>query len=55
MQLDPAKPALLYGFFEAYLKLNEQEELIMHEEITKLPNEEAKKGLSFAEHLFYRK
>ncbi len=42
MELDPAKTELLYGFFETYLKLNEEEEEKMMEEIAKLPHEEAK-------------
>ena len=41
MELDPAKMELIYGFFETYLKLNEKEEKQMHEEINKLPREEA--------------
>ena len=41
MELDPAKMELVYGFFETYLKLNEMEEKQMHEEINKLPREEA--------------
>lgn len=42
LELDPAKIELLYGFFETYLQLNEEEEIRMQEEITKLPKEESK-------------
>ncbi|GGN65536.1 Rpn family recombination-promoting nuclease/putative transposase [Oceanobacillus indicireducens] len=45
MELDPAKMELIYGFFETYLKLNEKEEKQMHEEINKLPREEADRVL----------
>ncbi len=40
MKLNPAKMELLYGFFETYLRLNEEEERKMREEITKLPDQE---------------
>lgn len=43
MQLDPAKERMIYGFFETYLKLSEEEESQLMEEIEKLP--EAKKLL----------
>ncbi|PTY76534.1 hypothetical protein B5V89_17760 [Heyndrickxia sporothermodurans] len=42
MELNPAKMELIYGFFETYLHLNEEEEDQMQEKITKLPEEEAK-------------
>ncbi|MED3653254.1 hypothetical protein P4489_02665 [Heyndrickxia sporothermodurans] len=42
MELNPAKMELIYGFFETYLQLNEEEENQMQEKITKLPEEEAK-------------
>lgn len=42
MELDPARMQLLYGFFETYLTLNEEEEEKMSEEIAKLPQNEAK-------------
>ena len=42
MELNPAKMELIYGFFETYLKLSEEEEIQMKEEITKLPVEEEK-------------
>ena len=37
MQLNPAKQKLLYGFFESYLKLTEEEEEQLMHEIDKLP------------------
>src|SRR5699024_3208450 len=43
MTLDPAKTALLYGFFETYLKLNKEEEEEMREKISELPEEEAER------------
>ena len=45
MELDPAKTELIYGFFETYLKLTDKEEKKMHEEIKKLPQEEADRVL----------
>ncbi|HHY72846.1 MAG TPA: Rpn family recombination-promoting nuclease/putative transposase [Bacillus bacterium] len=42
MELNPAKMELLFGFFETYLQLNEEEEKLMQEEITRLPEEDAK-------------
>ncbi|MGG4507240.1 hypothetical protein ABEP00_19200 [Heyndrickxia sporothermodurans] len=39
MELNPAKMELIYGFFETYLQLNEEEENQMQEKITKLPEE----------------
>src|SRR5699024_11904976 len=40
MKLDPAKMQLMYGFFETYLQLNEEEEQIMREKVDELPKEE---------------
>ncbi|WP_370453200.1 helix-turn-helix domain-containing protein [Oceanobacillus sp. CFH 90083] len=40
MKIDPAKMAFLYGFFEAYLKLNEKEEEQVMQKIDNLPEEE---------------
>ncbi len=45
LELDPAKTELIYGFFETYLKLTDKEEKKMHEEIKKLPQEEADRVL----------
>lgn len=45
LELNPAKMDLIYGFFETYLKLNAEEEEKMREEITHLPEEEAKQVL----------
>ncbi|HHW37589.1 MAG TPA: transposase [Bacillales bacterium] len=42
MELNPATMELIYGFFETYLQLDEGEESCMQEEITKLPEEEAR-------------
>ena len=39
MELDPAKTALIYGFFETYLKLDEEEEKQMREKTSDLPEE----------------
>ncbi|HLQ72684.1 MAG TPA: transposase [Bacillota bacterium] len=41
MKLDPAKMQLMYGFFETYLQLNEEEEQIMREKVDELPKEES--------------
>ena len=54
MELNPAKMALLYGFFETYLKLNEKEEKQMRDEITKLPEEEVKSVLRLPNSYFER-
>lgn len=40
MELDPAKTALIYGFFETYLKLEAEEEKQMREKTSDLPEEE---------------
>lgn len=45
LELNPAKMKLLYGFFETYLKLNEQEEKEMRDKISELPEEEATRVL----------
>lgn len=37
MELDPARQRLIYGFFESYLKLTEQEEEQLMDEVSKLP------------------
>src|SRR5690625_3132261 len=37
MKLDPARERLIYGFFETYLKLTEEEEEKLMKEIQKLP------------------
>src|SRR5699024_1219931 len=37
MELDPARQRLIYGFFESYLKLTEQEEEQLMDEVRKLP------------------
>ncbi|MEI3614025.1 transposase [Pseudogracilibacillus sp. SO30301A] len=52
MELDPARTALLYGFFETYLKLNEEEEKQMREEISNLPEEEATRILELPNSYF---
>lgn len=40
MELDPANQRLIYGFFERYLKLTEQEEEKLMAEVEKLPDAE---------------
>lgn len=40
MKLDPAKQRLIYGFFETYLKLSDEEEEELMEEIQNLPDAE---------------
>ena len=40
MELDPAKQRLIYGFFETYLKLSQEEEEQVMKEIEKLPEAE---------------
>lgn len=35
MELDPARQRLIYGFFESYLKLTEQEEELLMDEVSK--------------------
>ncbi|MCF3944895.1 transposase [Oceanobacillus alkalisoli] len=45
MELDPAKQRFIYGFFETYLKLSEEEEEKLMKEIRDLP--EAEKTLEF--------
>jgi hypothetical protein len=40
MTLDPARQRLIYGFFETYLKLTDEEEEKLMEEIKKLPEAE---------------
>ena len=52
MELDPAKTQLLYGFFDSYLKLNEEEEKQMREEVSKLPKEEADRVLELPNYYF---
>lgn len=52
MELDPAKTALLYGFFETYIKLNEEEERTMREEISNLPEKEASRVLELPNSYF---
>jgi len=37
MKLDPARQRLIYGFFETYLKLTEEEEEKLMKEVQKLP------------------
>ena len=37
MELNPARQRLIYGFFESYLKLTEQEEEQLMDEVNKLP------------------
>jgi len=39
--VDPARMKLLYGFFDMYLKLNDEEEKQVRDEISHLPKEEA--------------
>ena len=39
LQLDPARTELLAAFFETYLKLNPQEEILLHHEIEQMPKE----------------
>jgi predicted transposase/invertase (TIGR01784 family) len=41
MKLDPVRSHFLMGFFEQYLKLNEREEELFRQEISKLNKEEA--------------
>jgi len=43
MELDPARTTLLTGFFETYLKLNEEEEKQLEAEIGKINTKEAEK------------
>lgn len=43
MELDPARNTLLTGFFETYLKLNEEEEKQLEAEIGKIDTKEAEK------------
>ena len=43
MELDPARTTLLTGFFETYLKLNEEEEKQLEAEIGKIDTKEAEK------------
>jgi hypothetical protein len=43
MRLDPARMTLLTGFFETYLKLNQQEEKLLEIELNQLPAEEVDK------------
>jgi len=37
MEIDPAKERLIYGFFETYLELTEEEERKLMAEVEKLP------------------
>ncbi|MBU5343246.1 Rpn family recombination-promoting nuclease/putative transposase [Caldifermentibacillus hisashii] len=39
MQLDPARQRLIYGFFERYLKLTDEEEKVLMQEVNKLDPE----------------
>ncbi|WP_371817503.1 Rpn family recombination-promoting nuclease/putative transposase [Virgibacillus sp. MSJ-26] len=41
MELNPAKERLIYGFFETYLQLTEEEEEELMKEVENLPKEEA--------------
>ena len=43
MELDPARTTLLTGFFETYLKLNEEEEKQLEAEIGKIDTKEAER------------
>jgi predicted transposase/invertase (TIGR01784 family) len=43
MQLDPARQRLIYGFFERYLKLTDEEEEVLMQEVNKLDPELASK------------
>ena len=43
MQLDPARQRLIYGFFERYLKLTDEEEKVLMQEVNKLDPELASK------------
>jgi hypothetical protein len=52
MELDPAEMALLYGFFDTYLKLNDEEEKQMREEASHLPEEEANRVLALPNYYF---
>jgi len=45
MELDPAKERLIYGFFETYLKLTNEEEEQLMKEVEKLPEAELLKHL----------
>ena len=40
MEIDPAKQRLIYGFFETYLKLNDEEEEKLMEEVKKMDDAE---------------
>ncbi|WP_235370300.1 hypothetical protein [Caldibacillus thermoamylovorans] len=44
MQLDPARQRLIYGFFERYLKLTDEEEKVLMQEVNKLDPELAAKS-----------
>jgi predicted transposase/invertase (TIGR01784 family) len=43
MQLDPARQRLIYSFFEKYLKLTDEEEEVLMQEVNKLDPELASK------------
>nr|WP_216366391.1 Rpn family recombination-promoting nuclease/putative transposase [Geobacillus sp. BMUD] len=43
LELDEAKQRLLFGFFETYLRLSEQEELELRNEVNEMETKEAKK------------
>jgi hypothetical protein len=48
MELDPARMTLLTGFFETYLRLNEEEEKQLEAEIGKIDTKEAEKMIQFS-------
>ncbi|WP_211211499.1 transposase [Heyndrickxia acidiproducens] len=54
MELDPARMGLIYGFFETYLKLNEEEEAEVMEHIKNLEPEEAEQILHLPNSYFDR-
>jgi len=54
MELNPARMELIYGFFETYLKLTKEEELLVEKEIAKLPVDEAEKILELPNSYFER-
>src|SRR5690606_23164513 len=39
LQLDPARTELLAVFFDTYLKLNAQEEIVLYNEVQQMPKE----------------
>jgi hypothetical protein len=52
MELNPAEMVLPYGFFDTYLKLNDEEEKQMREEAPHLPEEEANRIMKLPNYYF---